>query len=192
MPRLRRWTKRIGLVLLELFAVLTIASVVYNAATADGVEPATKLYAGPFVHVDGKLVAYRSWGTHGTPIILLGGFVVPSSVWDRVGKRLARDHRVFALDLPPFGYTERSGPYTLRGWIDLVRAFERRLGLHQPVLVGHSLGAAVVVADALWHPADPTPLALLPPPPPPPARPPPPPPPARPPPLPARPPHPPP
>jgi len=161
MPRLRRWTKRIGLVLLELFAVLTIASVVYNAATADGVEPATKLYAGPFVHVDGKLVAYRSWGTHGTPIILLGGFVVPSSVWDRVGKRLARDHRVFALDLPPFGYTERSGPYTLRGWIDLVRAFERRLGLHQPVLVGHSLGAAVVVADALWHPADPKGIVLL-------------------------------
>jgi pimeloyl-ACP methyl ester carboxylesterase len=161
MPRLRRWTKRIGLVLLELFAVLTIASVVYNAATAAGVKPAPKLYAGPFLHVDGKLVAYRRWGTHGTPIILLGGFVVPSSVWDGVGKRLAKNHRVFALDLPPFGYTERTGPYTLRGWTDLLRAFERRLGLHQPVLVGHSLGAAVVVADALWHPADPKGIVLL-------------------------------
>ena len=147
--------------LLELFAVLTIASVVYNAATADGVKPATKLYAGPFVRVDGKLVAYRRWGTHGIPIILLGGFVVPSSVWDGVGKRLAQNHRVFALDLPPFGYTERTGPYTLRGWTDLVRAFETRLGLHHPVLVGHSLGAAVVVADALWHPADPQGIVLL-------------------------------
>ncbi len=147
--------------LLELFAVLTIASVVYNAATADGVKPATKLYAGPFVQVDGKLAAYRSWGTHGTPILLLGGFVVPSSVWEGVGTRLARHHRVFALDLPPFGYTERKGPYTLRGWVELVRAFERRLGLHRPVLVGHSLGAAVVVADALWHPADPKGIVLL-------------------------------
>jgi len=161
MRRLRRWTKRIGLVLLELFAVLTIASVAYNAATVDGVKPATKLYAGPFVHVDGKLVAYRSWGTHGTPIILLGGFIVPSSVWNEVGKQLAQDHRVYALDLPPFGYTERKGPYTLRGWIDLVRAFERRLGLHHPVLVGHSLGAAVAVADALWHPTDPKGIVLL-------------------------------
>src|SRR5437899_8141696 len=161
MPRLRRWTKKLGFVLLELFAVLTIASVVYNAATAGGVKPATALYAGPFVHVDGKLVAYRSWGTHGTPIILLGGFIVPSSVWDGVGKRLARDHRVFALDLPPFGYTERRGPYTLRGWIDLVRAFETRLDLHHSVLVGHSLGAAVVVADALWHPADPKGIVLV-------------------------------
>src|SRR5882672_8578307 len=138
MPRLRRWAKRLGLVLLELFVVLTLVSLVYNAATADGVEPATALYSGPFVHVDGKLVAYRRWGTRGTPILLLGGFVVPSSVWDGVGKRLARNHRVFALDLPPFGYTERRGPYTLHSWVDLVRAFEARLGLHHSVLVGHS------------------------------------------------------
>jgi pimeloyl-ACP methyl ester carboxylesterase len=161
MPRLRRWAKRLGFALLGLFALLTIASVVYNAASAGAVKPATALYAGPFVHVDGKLVAYRRWGTRGTPIILLGGFIVPSSVWDEVGKRLGRAHRVFALDLPPFGYTERKGPYTLRGWTELVRAFETRFGLHHPVLVGHSLGAAVVVADALWHRADPKGIVLL-------------------------------
>src|SRR5256714_657743 len=161
MPRLRRWTKRLGFVLLGLFAVLTLASVAYNAATAGGVKPATELEAGPFVAVDGKLVAFRRWGARGTPIVLLGGFIVPSSVWDGVGARLGRDHRVFALDLPPFGYTERRVPYTLRGWIDLVRAFETRFDLHHSVLVGHSLGAAVVVADALWHPADPKGIVLL-------------------------------
>ena len=161
MSGLRRWAKRLGLVLLELFAVLTIVSLVYNAATADDVKPGTALYAGPFVHVDGKVVAYRRWGARGTPIILLGGFVVPSSVWDGVGKLLGRDHRVFALDLPPFGYTERKGPYTLRSWIEIVRAFETGFGLHRPVLVGHSLGAAVVVADALWHRADPKGIVLI-------------------------------
>jgi len=159
--RLRRWAKRLGLLLLGLFAVLTVASVAYNVATVGDVKPVTALYAGPFVQVDGKLVAYRRWGTRGTPIVLLGGFIVPSSVWDGVGRRLARDHRVFALDLPPFGYTERKGPYTLRGWIELVRAFERRFGLHRPVLVGHSLGAAVAVADALWHPADSKGIVLI-------------------------------
>ena len=161
MRRLRRWGKKLGLVLLELFVVLTIVSLVYNAVTAHQVKPATALYAGPFVHVDGKDVAYRRWGSRGTPIILLGGFIVPSSVWNGVGKLLGRDHRVFALDLPPFGYTERKGPYTLRGWIGIVRAFEAHFGLHRPVLVGHSLGAAVVVADALWHRADPKGIVLL-------------------------------
>src|SRR6266576_2355473 len=145
MSRLRRWARKLGLVLLELVVVLTIVSVVYNVATRDRVKSARALYGGPFVQVDGKLVAYRRWGSKGTPVILLGGFIVPSSVWDGVGRRLARDHRVFAIDLPPFGYTERKRPYTLRGWVDLVRAFERRFDLRRPVLVGHSLGAAVVV-----------------------------------------------
>ena len=161
MLRLRRWAKKLGVVLLELVVVLTVVSVVYNVATRDRVKPASALYGGPFVNVDGKLVAYRRWGAHGTPVILLGGFIVPSSVWDGVGRRLARDHRVFAIDLPPFGYTERRGPYTLRGWVDLVRAFERRFDVRRPVLVGHSLGAAVVVADALRYPSETRGIVLL-------------------------------
>src|SRR3977135_2789258 len=132
MPRLRLGAKTLGLVRLAWFCVLTVVSLVYNAATADGVKPATALYAGPFVHVDGKLVAYRRWGERGTTTIWLGGFVVPSSVWDGVGKLLGRDHRVFAVDLPPFGYTERRGPFTLGGWIGIVRAFETGFGFHCP------------------------------------------------------------
>jgi pimeloyl-ACP methyl ester carboxylesterase len=161
MPRLRRLAKKLGLVLLELFVVLTIASVVYNLATASRVKPAGALYAGPFLRVGGKRVAYRRWGTRGTPIVLLSGFVVPSFVWDSVGRRLGRDHRVFALDLPPFGYTERKGPYTLPVWADLVHGFAKRLGLRRPVLVGHSLGAAVAVAEARRYPEDLRGIVLL-------------------------------
>ncbi len=159
--RLKRWSKRIGLVLLELVVVLTIASVAYDAATSGEIKPATALYPGPFARVDGKLVAYRSWGHSGSPIVLLGGFVVPSFVWNGVGPLLGRTHRVFALDLPPFGYTERKGPYTLRGWVELVRAFDAQFGLRRPVIVGHSLGAAVAVGTALWHPADTRGIVLL-------------------------------
>src|SRR5436190_8627821 len=159
--RLRRWAKKLGLVLLELFVVLTLAAVVYDVATANRIKPATSLYPGPFVRIDGKLVAYRRWGRHGSPIILLSGFVEPSFVWRSVGERLGRRHRVFAVDLPPFGYTQRKGPYTLRGWVDLIRAFAVHFDLRRPLLVGHSLGAAVLVADALWHPRDAGGVVLL-------------------------------
>jgi pimeloyl-ACP methyl ester carboxylesterase len=151
-PRLRRWTRKLGRLLLELAVVVTIASLVYNAATAARMEPATKLYSGPFVPVDGKLVAYRRWGNSGSPIVLLGGFVEPTNVWQAVGERLAATHRVFALDLPPFGYTQRKGPYTLQSWIVLVHDFDAHFGLRRPVVVGHSLGAAVAVGEALAHP----------------------------------------
>jgi pimeloyl-ACP methyl ester carboxylesterase len=161
MPRLCRWSKKVGLVLLELFVVLTLASLAYNLATAHRVKPASAFYRGPFVRLDGRQVAYRRWGARGTPVILLGGFIVPSFVWEGVGRRLARRHRVFALELPPFGYSERRGPYTLASWVQLVHDFGRRFGLRRPVLVGHSLGAAVVAASALRYPRESRGIVLL-------------------------------
>jgi pimeloyl-ACP methyl ester carboxylesterase len=142
----RVWVvKRIALVLVGLLvgllAVLTLASVAYNLATSDPNVPVTKLWHGPFAGG----TAYRQWGSHGPAVILLGGFLEPSFVWGGVGTLLGRDHRVYALDLDGFGYTVRHGPYTLAHWADQVQAFDRRLGLRRPVVVGHSLGAAVAV-----------------------------------------------
>lgn len=135
-----------------LIAALTVASFAYNETTDGRVQPASALYAGPFVSVDGTRIAYRRWGASGSPIVLLGGFVEPSWVWEKVGPLLGRNHRVVALDLPPFGYSLRRGPYTLPRWVELVVAVSARLGLKRPLVVGHSLGAAVAVDDALVDP----------------------------------------
>jgi pimeloyl-ACP methyl ester carboxylesterase len=77
------------------------------------------------------------------------------------GALLARRHRVFALDLPPFGYSQRRGPYTESAWVALLRAFDRRVGIQRPVVVGHSLGAWVAAAYALWHPREIRGIVLL-------------------------------
>jgi pimeloyl-ACP methyl ester carboxylesterase len=84
--------------------------------------------------------------------VLIGGFIEPTDVWRRAAPLLARTHRVYALDLPPFGYSERKGPYVLDTWIDEVEGFERALHIVRPTLVGHSLGAAVAVGEALRRP----------------------------------------
>ena len=144
MQRLKRALRWIGVGLLALFVALTLASLAFNAVSSGG-EAAARLYPGPYAEVDGTELAYKTWGSHGTPIVLLGGFIEPAWVWHRVGPLLGRTHRVYALDLPPFGYSQRRGPYTLAHWADLVRGFEQRFGLHEPVVVGHSLGAALAV-----------------------------------------------
>ena len=150
---LARWGKRLGIALLILVAALTVAAAGYDAATPGG-KPARSLYAGPYVRVDGRLLAYRRWGTSGTPVVLIGGFIEPSDVWRKVGPLLAAaGHRVYALDLPPFGYSERKGPYTVAAWTSELAGFERALHIARPVLVGHSLGAATVVGAALRDPA---------------------------------------
>lgn len=148
-PRWRRWLRRIGLTIAGLVVMVTAASLLYNWATDGREKPATALYPGPFVRVDGTSVAYRTWGRSGSPIILLGGFAEPSWVWHAVGPLLGRDHRVVAIDLPPFGFTQRVGEPSLQSWTTLVEDVSSRLGLRRPVIVGHSLGAAVAVSVAL-------------------------------------------
>ncbi len=151
--QIRRWSRRLALALLPLVVALTLTAFAYDLATAGGERPAQALYPGPFVRVGGTLVAYRTWGHAGAPIVLLGGAAEPSWVWHELGPQLARGgHRVFALDLPPFGYTQRHGPYTMAGWLQLLRGFEQRLHIERPVLVGHSLGAGVAAAAGLAHP----------------------------------------
>jgi len=152
MPFVKRWLRRIGIALAGLVVLLTLASLVYNAATSGRDVAASKLYGGPYAEVDGTQLAYRHWGTHGTPIVLVGGFIEPSWVWHEVGPLLGRSHRVYAVDLPPFGYSQRRGPFTLAHWTELVQDFDSRLDIRQPVLVGHSLGAAVAVSVATQSP----------------------------------------
>lgn len=149
--RLARWGRLLAATLLALIAAVTIAAGIYVWVTPGG-EPIRALYRGPTVRVDGRELAYRQWGTHGSPIVLIGGFIEPTDVWRTTAPILARTHRVYALDLPPFGYSERTGPYVLPTWIDEVEGFERALHIARPTLVGHSLGAAVVVGEALRRP----------------------------------------
>jgi pimeloyl-ACP methyl ester carboxylesterase len=152
----------LGLTVLVLIVGITLAAIAFDLATNGSEQPPSALYPGPFVRVDGTLLAYRSWGHTGSPIVLLGGAAESSWVWHEVGPLLARPgHRVFALDLPPFGYSQRHGPYTMAHWLQLLESFERRRHLKHPVLVGHSLGAGVAAAAGLAHPDDVAGVVLL-------------------------------
>jgi pimeloyl-ACP methyl ester carboxylesterase len=149
-------------VVLVLVVAVTLAAFAFDLATAGSEQPAASLYSGPFVRLDGTLLAYRSWGHTGSPLVLLGGAAEPSWVWHEVGPLLARaGHHVFALDLPPFGYSQRHGPYTMARWLQLLQGFEQRLHIVRPVLVGHSLGAGVAAAAGLAHPHDVAGVVLL-------------------------------
>jgi pimeloyl-ACP methyl ester carboxylesterase len=157
----RRWLRWTVRVLVAIFVATTLFSIVYNLATNGDQKPAKELYPGPYVEIGDRQIAYRALGSQGTPVIFLGGFAEPSWVWLPVARRLASSHRVYALDLPPFGYSERKGPYTLDSWTQLVRDFALRFELRRPLIVGHSLGAAVAVNVGLQAPASTEGVVLL-------------------------------
>jgi pimeloyl-ACP methyl ester carboxylesterase len=132
-----------GLVLLVI-----IGSVAYNLSTSDPNVPVKQLWHGKLVRTDGYLTAYREWGSGRKQVVLVGGFLEPTFVWEKVAPLLALGYHVYALDLDGFGYTERHGPWTLAHWGDQVQAFMRARGIRRPIVIGHSLGAAIAVETA--------------------------------------------
>ena len=136
---------------------LTVAAGGYDLATAGRDRPETKLYRGPFVEVDGESSSRTArWGSHGSPIVLVGGFAEASWVWNRVGPLLARRHRVVAIDLPAVRVQRAPRRRTREsGWVALLpcvrpQARDRAAGRSS----GTRSARASRVADALWHPRE--------------------------------------
>jgi pimeloyl-ACP methyl ester carboxylesterase len=145
----RRWLRRAGVTVLVLAVAGTLFSLIYDAATAGRARPPAGL---TYVRTADLLTRYRAWGSGGSPIVLVHGAAESADTWERLAGTLARDHRVYALDLDGSGYTRRRGPYTVDHQARQLLAFLDALKLDRPVLVGHSAGAAVAAEAVLRSP----------------------------------------
>ena len=151
--RLPRWARRVLAALVAFLVAATIASFSYNLAT-DGPPPRP---AGlRFVDSGGFETRYRTWGTTGTPIVLIPGAFETADSFDALGPILAAEHyRVYAIDLTGTGYSAPSPPFSADHLADQVVAFLRAEHLTGPdaaILVGHSAGAADVGIAAVRAP----------------------------------------
>lgn len=99
--------------------------------------------------------------TRGT-VVLLHGFASSLDTWNTVAPALVKSgHRVLALDLKGFGWSERpAGDYSPEAQAKLVLALMDERGIRDAAVVGHSWGASVALATALVAPERVTRLAL--------------------------------
>lgn len=150
--RRRRWLRRAAKTVAVLFVAATFLSTAYNAAT-DG---RASVPAGlSYVRAGDVVTRYREWGAGGTPIVLVHGFVESADTWEYLAPILAaQGHRVYALDIDGWGYTQRVGPFDVGHQARQVDAFIEALHLDRPLLVGHSSGAAVSALAILDKPSD--------------------------------------
>jgi pimeloyl-ACP methyl ester carboxylesterase len=113
---------------------------------------------GQFLDVDGVRLHYQTHGREDAPqtVVLLHGNGVMAEELELSGlvERAAREHRVIVFDRPGFGYSERPADrsWTPEAQADLLDAALRQLGVHHPVVLGHSWGANVAMAMGLRHP----------------------------------------
>ncbi len=94
-------------------------------------------------------------------VVLVHGFASALEVWGGVTPALSRTHRVIALDLKGFGWTDRpEGDYSPEAQAKLVLRLLEQRGVSRAAIVAHSWGSSVALAASLQAPERVTKLAL--------------------------------
>ena len=90
-------------------------------------------------------INYETSGS-GEDILLLHGWGSSLDAFAGVRRLLENNYRVTALDLPGFGKSDMpKEPWNVGNYCDLVLEFIEKLGLCNPILVGHSYGGRIIL-----------------------------------------------
>ncbi len=116
-----------------------------------------------FVNVEGTNLHFVIKGS-GRAVVLIHGNPGSCGDWVRLFEPLAELYCTFAFDRPGHGHSDRTdhgGAVTVDVQARLLHSSLEKLGVEQPILVGHSWGAALAVVYALLYPREVSGLVLL-------------------------------
>jgi len=101
----------------------------------------------------GVSLAYLDVGAGDPPLVLVHGMACDHTHLLPQLRHLSPHHRTIAVDLRGHGHSDKPrGAYTTEVFGDDLLFLFDRLGLDQPVLIGHSLGGSISLALAARHP----------------------------------------
>jgi pimeloyl-ACP methyl ester carboxylesterase len=109
----------------------------------------------------GHLVPTRSGGVfvqekgpaNGIPVVLFHGTAAWSELWRHTSDVLAAaGFHVIALDLPPFGFSDRPGSYTRQDQATRINDVLDTLEAAPAIIVGHSFGAGAATELVMRYP----------------------------------------
>ncbi|GBQ70719.1 esterase [Ameyamaea chiangmaiensis NBRC 103196] len=112
--------------------------------------PKSRFLYGGNIHANGIRQHYLRYGGEGQPLVLVPGITSPAITWGFVAEELARTFDVYVIDVRGRGLSS-TGPdldYDLDSYAADVRGFIDGLALNDVALVGHSMGARIVIRMA--------------------------------------------
>src|SRR6185436_8320707 len=154
--RIARW---LGVALLIVVAFVT-SFLVVSRYQANRRETRTRVEAAPatgrFVHAGDVDVFIQEVGPKNAPVVLfVHGMGAWSELWrETLAATAAAGFRAVALDLPPFGFSERPArpAYSRQNQARRILGVIDALGVRQVTLVGHSFGGGPTMEAALLAP----------------------------------------
>ena len=102
----------------------------------------------------GRTIAYAETGTGPDLVAIHGTLMTLEDMWLGPVPALARNFRVVAVDRPGHGDSARVRGADASPWrqAELIHAAAQALGLHRPIILGHSYGGAVALAYGMLYP----------------------------------------
>ena len=113
------------------------------------------------IAVKGLNTEYTEVGS-GIPVLLLHGWGSSYDVYKGIMSALQDRCRLVAVNFPGCGNTETmSEPWRLEDYCDFVTEFMDKVGLEDPILIGHSHGGRVILKMAAEGTVKPSKIVLL-------------------------------
>ena len=81
-------------------------------------------------------------------LVFVHGSGCDHTLWENQYEEFDGDYNIAALDLPGHGQSEGKGEQEVELYVEWVKRIVEGLGLQKPVLIGHSLGAAISLTFA--------------------------------------------
>jgi len=94
----------------------------------------------------------KEWLVDRKSIVFIHGSGGDHTAWVYQYSKLNRDFNLVALELPGHGSSGGKGEQDVAAYVEWVRAILADFEIARPVLVGHSLGAAICLAFAIQYP----------------------------------------
>ncbi len=106
-------------------------------------------------------LSYTVHGT-GSPLLLLHGFPLDGSIWDKVVPELANDYMVIVPDMPGSGESTFAGEeLSVEEMAEGVKLILDNEGINSAIIAGHSMGGYVALAFAELYPGQMKGLGLI-------------------------------
>jgi len=103
---------------------------------------------------DGTLVSFEVHGRGEPTLVLVHGWCCDARYWRAQVPHFAKRHRVVTLDLAGHGHSGATrSRYSMAAFGQDVRAVTEAVGAERAILVGHSMGGAVIAEAARLMPA---------------------------------------
>ncbi|MFH1078998.1 MAG: alpha/beta hydrolase [Pseudomonadota bacterium] len=96
-------------------------------------------------------VSQRPWRAERRTLVFIHGSGGDHTAWLHQCTRLKDAFNIAALDLPGHGRSEGRGEQDVAVYVEWVRQILEALAIEKPVLIGHSLGAAISLCYALTY-----------------------------------------